>query len=339
MQMQQVKNILILYSLMPANPPYLHDLGDFPDLIQIVATERGIIPQLVEKDYWIMHCLHGLTTLGFIFELKGGTSLSKGFGIIERFSEDIDIHIDPVADSTTPSFKVFTGKNQTKKSAHINSRKDYYDWLAENISIDGIESVERDIAFDDGDYYRSGGIRLNYKSHYDGLPGLKDGILLEVGFDDTAPNSEVDIASWAYEKASASPISFFDNCAKKIKCYHPGYTFVEKLQTVSTKYRQQRESGDFPVNFMRHYYDLAKLLDHADVQSFIGTPEYHERKKVRFRTGDNLNISENDAFLIADTDVRETYKNAFETTQPLYYGSPPDFDEILDKIQEQAVNL
>lgn len=93
---------------MPANPPYLHDLGDFPDLIQIVAAELGIVPQLVEKDYWIMHCLHGLTTLGFSFELKGGTSLSKGFGIIERFSEDIDIHIDPVAGSVKPPFKVFT---------------------------------------------------------------------------------------------------------------------------------------------------------------------------------------------------------------------------------------
>jgi len=324
---------------MPANTPCLHNLGDFPDLIQIVAKERGIIPQLVEKDYWIMHCLHGLTTLGFAFELKGGTSLSKGFGIIERFSEDIDIHIDPVAGSVKPPFTVFTGKNQTKKEAHINSRKNYYDWLAKNISINGVENVERDTAFDDGNFYRSGGIRLIYKSHYGGLSALKDGILLEVGFDDTTPNSEVDITSWAYEKASASPISFFDNCAKKIKCYHPGYTFVEKLQTVSTKYRQQRKSGYFPVNFMRHYYDLAKLLDHADVQSFIGTPEYHERKKVRFRTGDNLDISENDAFLITDSDVRETYKNAFDATQSLYYGSPPDFDEILNKIQEQAINL
>ncbi|MGN8072478.1 nucleotidyl transferase AbiEii/AbiGii toxin family protein [Mucilaginibacter sp. 22184] len=42
-----------------------------------------------------MHVLFGLNTQGFDFELKGGTSLSKGFKIIERFSEDIDIHIKP----------------------------------------------------------------------------------------------------------------------------------------------------------------------------------------------------------------------------------------------------
>lgn len=40
-----------------------------------------------------MHVLWGLQAQGFAFELKGGTSLSKGFGVIHRFSEDIDIHV------------------------------------------------------------------------------------------------------------------------------------------------------------------------------------------------------------------------------------------------------
>jgi predicted transcriptional regulator of viral defense system len=60
-----------------------------------VAEEKGIAPALVEKDYWITHCLYGLQQLGLKFELKGGTSLSKGYGIIHRFSEDIDIRIEP----------------------------------------------------------------------------------------------------------------------------------------------------------------------------------------------------------------------------------------------------
>ena len=45
-----------------------------------------------------MHCLYGLQQLGMTFELKGGTSLSKGFQIIDRFSEDIDIRIEPPPD-------------------------------------------------------------------------------------------------------------------------------------------------------------------------------------------------------------------------------------------------
>jgi predicted nucleotidyltransferase component of viral defense system len=55
-------------------------------------------------DYWIMHAVFGLKQLGLTFELKGGTSLSKGFGVIHRFSEDIDIRIEPF-DGTPGRYK------------------------------------------------------------------------------------------------------------------------------------------------------------------------------------------------------------------------------------------
>jgi predicted nucleotidyltransferase component of viral defense system len=54
---------------------FLHKHAQFADLIRIVAQERSIDPALVEKDYWIMHCLYGLQQLRMTFELKGGTSL------------------------------------------------------------------------------------------------------------------------------------------------------------------------------------------------------------------------------------------------------------------------
>ena len=66
---------------MPPKPDYLHNHPDFADLIRIVAEQKGIAPALVEKDYWIMHCLHGLQQLGLTFELKGtvnGKELVKG---------------------------------------------------------------------------------------------------------------------------------------------------------------------------------------------------------------------------------------------------------------------
>ena len=91
---------------------YLHNHPQFADLIRIVAEEKGIDPALVEKDYWIMHCLYGLQQLGYKFALKGGTSLSKGHQIISRFSEDIDILIEPPADRD-----VKAGKNQNKPGA------------------------------------------------------------------------------------------------------------------------------------------------------------------------------------------------------------------------------
>lgn len=317
-------------------PPdsFLHERSDFPDLIRIVADERKLLPALVEKDYWIMHCLYGLTLQGFSFELKGGTSLSKGFGIIQRFSEDIDIRIDPAR----APFPVFTGPGQTKKARHIESRQAFYDWLADTIQITGISDVARDHAFDD-DKYRSGGIRLRYPSAFGNPAGLKEGILLEVGFDDTTPNMPRRISSWVFDKTSESDIAVTDNRAHSVPCYHPGYTLVEKLQTVSTKFRKQQENAELPPNFLRHYYDISQLLDHPDVLAFIGTPEYHARKKHRFRKEDNLNIANNEAFLLSDVATRSQYALAYQATGSLYFNGQIPFEAILEKIRKRTDRL
>jgi hypothetical protein len=304
---------------------YLHNHKQFPQLIRIVAEQKSVDPALVEKDYWIMHSLYGLQKLGLTFELKGGTSLSKGFKVIDRFSEDIDIHIDPPAERN-----VKAGRNQDKP-AHVKSRKDFYDWLADTrIRIDGIDSVGRDTAFD-SDKLFSGGIRLRYRSFTSRIGDLKDGILLEVGFDAVTPNTAKDISSWIYDYA-ADRVETVDNRAKGVACYDPGYTFVEKLQTISTKYRQQQKEKQFPPNFLRHYYDIYRLLERPEVQAFIGTDEYVTHKDRRFRSLDNKNIAKNQAFILSDSETRKTYAEAYAKTSALYYSSKPTFDQILERI-------
>jgi|SRR6266851_5064015 len=64
---------------------YLHNHSEFADLIRIVAADKGIDPGLVEKDYWIMHCLYGLQKLGLTFELKGGPRSPKVFRSLDGF--------------------------------------------------------------------------------------------------------------------------------------------------------------------------------------------------------------------------------------------------------------
>ncbi|MFK3781191.1 nucleotidyl transferase AbiEii/AbiGii toxin family protein [Agrobacterium sp. NPDC089420] len=147
------------------------------------------------------------------FELKGGTSLSKGYRIINRFSEDIDIRIEP-----PKAMEVKAGPHHNK-AAHRESRKGFYDWLAETITIDGIQKIERDTEFDN-ETYRSGGIRLYYPETTGTKSGLKDGVLLEAGFDTVAPNINKDISSWAYDYA-ASRVDLIDNRALAVPCKVP----------------------------------------------------------------------------------------------------------------------
>jgi hypothetical protein len=311
---------------------FLHDHPEFSELIRIVAEEKGIDPVLVEKDYWIMHCLHGLQQLGFTFALKGGTSLSKGHQIIDRFSEDIDILIEP-----PPNRNVKIGRNQNSRP-QIRTRKDFYDWLSQTIEISGISKAERDTAFDDLPDYRSAGIRLNYISVSEPMRGLREGVLLEVGFDTVAPNTPRDISSWAYDHA-ASKVDIVDNRAKAVPCYDAGYTFVEKLQTVSTKFRNQQAEASQPVEFMRHYYDIYKLLGEPEVQGFIGTEAYKAHKRARFRQGDNAIIAENEAFILSDSKTRILYERAYDSSGALYYAGKPTFGQILTRLKKWTEKL
>ena len=304
---------------------FLHERRDFDQLLAVVANARALDPMLVEKDYWIMHSLWGLQAQGFVFELKGGTSLSKGFGVIHRFSEDIDIRIEPPAD-----MDVKTGRNQDKP-AHIDSRRAYYGELSKRIRIPGIESVERDTFFDD-DKMRSAGIRLVYTPRATTVAGLKDGILLELGFDDTAPNRPVTISSWALDFAMGRAVDVFDNRAVNVPCYAPTHTFVEKLQTISTKYRRLADAQKFPGNFLRHYYDVYCLLELQEVQEFMNTSAYQERKQQRFRSGDELKIAKNPAFSLSEPAQRDLFAREYKKSSALYYQGQPDFDQLLARI-------
>ena len=314
---------------------YLHDRRDFLELLRILEDETGIQAGLIEKDYWIMHVLYGLKSQNFDFELKGGTSLSKGYKIINRFSEDIDIHIKAPAE-----LGVNENPKNTKGSA-VAGRKSFYDWLATNIKIEGIISTERDTNFDDTDHYRSGGIRLNYKSQTEAIEGVKEGILLEAGFDTVTPNQKLTISSWAYDKAVTNPkINIVDNRAVDIICYHPGYTFVEKLQTIATKFRKEQQGAEPRANFMRQYYDVAKLLEDPQVIQFIGTEDYEAHKKTRFPKEDfSIPIAENEAFLLRNSEIREKFRKRYESTSSLYYTGQPEFLDILNKIKDNIHNL
>lgn len=321
---------------------YLHNHPNFKDLIELTAKEQGIYdPYLVEKDYWIMHCLYGLSMFGLKMELKGGTSLSKAYKVIHRFSEDIDIKIEP--EESRVGFEVYFGKNHDR-AKHRESKKNYFDWLALNLegTIDGITSVVRDVSFDD-EKYRNGGIRLFYETRFTPVEGLKEGILLEVGFDKTTPNKQIDISSWAYDKGviSLPNKTLIDNRALQISCYDPRYTFVEKLQAVVTKYsfyKEGKKDGKLPVNFLRHYYDLYCLLELNEVKEFIGTSEYEDYKKERFRNYDTA-IKNCDGFTLKDANDREVFKLNYAKSSSLYYKGQVDFDKILSRFSEYLEKL
>jgi predicted nucleotidyltransferase component of viral defense system len=70
----------------------LHENADFAAFVTVAAAENDLAETFIEKDYWITEILRVVAeTLPGRAIFKGGTSLSKGWGLLDRFSEDIDL--------------------------------------------------------------------------------------------------------------------------------------------------------------------------------------------------------------------------------------------------------
>ena len=200
------------------------------------------------------------------------------------------------------------------------------------IKIAGIVDVKYDPSASDKKA-RNAEIVLQYgkDNHND---TLKEGILLEVRFYNAKPFVEKNISSWIYDLASDMKLKFRDNRANAIKCYKPEYTLVEKLQAISKKFRQQQESGEMARNFLRHYYDIYKLLDLEEVRAFVGSKDYFEHKDSVFQNADEKNLANNQAFVMTNKEIRDYYTERYEESSILYYKGKPSFSEVLARISQ-----
>ena len=131
-------------------------------LVEEVAADLGTRPGLIEKDWHVVRAIGVIAqvdTAGMMPAFSGGTSLSKGWELIKRFSEDIDIRIEPFDE-----LQVDTNPNH-EKAQHIESRRVFYDKLRDKVKIPGITAVERDRTYDD-ETLRNAGLRLSYDTHF-----------------------------------------------------------------------------------------------------------------------------------------------------------------------------
>lgn len=105
-----------------------HEDAAFRDLLEAAAQPIGLPTSLVEKDYWVSHTLWSIQQTGFELWFKGGTSLSKGFGLIERFSEDLDLKL---ARDDLPAVESWTSESKGR----IAQREAFFRALVEQLPV------------------------------------------------------------------------------------------------------------------------------------------------------------------------------------------------------------
>lgn len=227
--------------------PFLHERDDFAELILIVSDRLERPQALVEKDYWVTHTLWSLQQQGFRVHFKGGSSLSKGYGVIERFSEDLDVKLE------SPHLPDVDWKRETK--VHRRARADFFDILGEKLSVPGAQVSEIDELRDPK--ARSATYAVYYPGNFsERLPEtMRPFVQVEVGYARVDPGSIRQISSWihdfVWENNPELARQHRDNRAD-IHCVYPTVTLLEKIEAIARSFDQASKAA---TAFVRHYED------------------------------------------------------------------------------------
>jgi len=214
-----------------------------------------LTPSAVEKDFWVVWVLNNLFQSELLAEkiiFKGGTNLSKVFGLIRRFSEDIDLILDwnEVVKEDPNHERSKNKQDKFNKSVPVLSRQYIADvFLPEVIDmLDGICSAE--VEKDAPDV-----INIRYPSSFESSY-LRPEIRLEIGpMALWVPNEQYEIRSYISETFP----SVFDKPSCKVMAIKAERTFWEKA-TILHAEAFRPASKTLPLRYARHYYDLAMMV-------------------------------------------------------------------------------
>lgn len=225
------------------------------------ATERTGLPSVaIEKDWWVTMALNASFSLPYRNNLvfKGGTSLSKGWNLIERFSEDIDLAIDRKFFGFEGDISKTQIKNLRKQSCEFISTiflDDLTKILTEWKAIYECKLIAQPVKDSDKDPQV---IEIHYNSVIDTSEYLPQRVLIEVSSRSLMePIEERKINSILSENFSQQS---FVTVPFEIPTVLPQRTFLEKIFLLHEEFSQETEKIRFD-RLSRHLYDLEKLMD------------------------------------------------------------------------------
>ena len=289
---------------------FLHEDKEFEPLIRIVAAERHLTEGIVEKDYWVTHSLWALRRTGLAIAFKGGTALSKGFGIIERFSEDVDLTIGRGSRSDLPGLGSLTSSTVSA----TQKRRAFFEALAP--SIPGMTEVK--LLPPDDDRWISVEYEVYYPKRFTLPQGIRPFVRLEPGLRPWKPPTvSRDLTSFLHEYVAAVGLlgSYTDNRASAIECVHPFVTLIDKLESVVKRYARERFA---PEEFIRHYEDLAHLILRIDQLPALTAEE--KRDVVAQCLGEREIRPDDAALVLGDPRRRVQLESAYSDIAPMFWG-------------------
>lgn len=328
-----------------------HSIDERISMIQSVAQDHNIEDNAIEKDWWVTVVLKALfnTSCGKWLLFKGGTSLSKGWNLINRFSEDIDISIGRnfFGDVLNLPFAKCENNNQVKKLRKA-SRDYIHGTLSSELDAEllkmGVKGYTimnetvtgeppRPIDHDSDPTI----IFVNYESILPSSMRLIDArVKIEIScLSMSEPYEQCEIRSLVFDKFPEED----DEMAASINTVTPSRTFLEKALLLSEELQKEEPRS---LRMSRHLYDLDRLMDTEFGQKALNDGKLYKAIVEHRRRFYHLGYVDYDKDYPAKIDfipqnkVMNAYRLDYESNMVdgYIYGEAKSFDELMKRMEK-----
>jgi hypothetical protein len=321
------------------------DRDQFGRLVGATGEALGLDPSLIEKDYWAVEALRAVHA-GFTVDVdheevhvrpifKGGTSLSKAHGLIQRFSEDVDLLVPVPADDPT-------SYSQTQRASLLRATTEA---VSAALAIEGQRKAGRR------------GVDRHWLYPYDPVgsrpelvgvePSIRDEVTVMGG---PTPRTEQKVTALVAEHTETLEgfPTYDDLTPVVIETLAPERTLVEKLAMVHDAANQALAGQPARLQGAgRHYYDIAMLLRSDTLvarlsptwvaEAAADADRWSAMGKFPFTSRPDAGFAASPAF--TETSLAEVVGASYRTALTWVWGDRPTLEECLATIRARAARL
>jgi len=317
---------------------------------EAAAASRGTIPIIIEKDFWVVWTLKHLFALPdrerFIF--KGGTSLSKAFGIIERFSEDIDLVIDRRYFGFSGGDDIAAAPSANQQNVRLGRLEGAIgNYVRTNLipalkaSFDSVLTTSSRLEVDaESEQIVLFHFPANAEHEY-----IRSAVLIETGGNaDNWPTVQRQIRPYVFDDIPEA----FDEPDVTVTTIDAPRTFWEKLTILhKTAHRLDLEPGwRPPARYSRHYYDVYRLSRSGAVTEALPAAALADAVRIAAETFYPDRKAKYDEFkkgsvrVVPSASGIDALQRDYVAMRDMIFGEYPGFEEIVSELKriEDYVN-